>query len=164
MTVTMSDTMEPIREHLIRALDWQDAHVGFDKAVEGLPADRRGVRPAGFDHSPWELVEHLRIALADILDFCVDAHYEHNLAWPDDYWPKEATPRDDAAWIAGIAGYRQAIDGMAGVARDTQDLTATVPTGKPGQTYLRALLLAIDHNAYHVGQLVSVRRALGVWP
>lgn len=164
MTAIMSDITDAVREHLIPALDWQDAHVGFEKAVDGLPADRRGLRPAGFEHSPWELVEHLRIALEDILDFCVNARYEHNLAWPDDYWPNEPAPQDDAAWMAGVAGYRRAIGGMARVAREIEDLTATVPTGKDGQTYLRALLLAVDHNAYHVGQIVSVRRALGVWP
>jgi len=164
MTLIMSDTTDPVREHLIRALDWQDAHVGFEKAVDGLPADRRGLRPAGFEHSPWELVEHLRIALEDILDFCVNARYEHKLAWPDDYWPNEPAPQDDAAWMAGITGYRRAIGGMTRVAREVDDLMATVPTGKGGQTYLRALLLAVDHNAYHVGQIVSVRRALGVWP
>ena len=164
MNVAMSHTTDAVREHLIRALDWEDAHVGFARAVDGLPPAGRGLRPAGFEHSPWELVEHLRIVLEDILGFCVDPAYAHRLSWPDDYWPREPAPPDEAAWAESLAGYRRAVDGIARVAREVDDLTAAVPTGSGAQTYLRALLLAVDHNAYHVGQLVSVRRALAAWP
>ena len=87
----MSDSR--LREQLARALDWDEAHVGFDKAIAGLTPAQRGARAAGFDHSPWQLLEHLRIAQADILDFCVNAKYVHDRAWPDDYWPTRPTPR-----------------------------------------------------------------------
>src|ERR1051326_2698957 len=87
----MSDTA--LRTQLARLLDWEEAHVGFERAVNGIPVDKRYVRPPGFEHTAWDLLEHLRIAQADILDFCANASYEHLLAWPADYWPKApATP------------------------------------------------------------------------
>jgi uncharacterized damage-inducible protein DinB len=151
-----------IRDHLARVLDWEDAHVGFDKAVDGIPADRRGVRPAGFEHSAWQIVEHLRIAQDDILDFSVNPRYEEKLTWPDDYWPDPAPP-SDAAWNASVAAFKASREKLKALAREVEDLTATVPAGKGQQTYLRAVLLAADHTAYHVGQLVALRRALGIW-
>jgi hypothetical protein len=159
----MGEPNDAVREHLVRVLDWEDAHVGFDKAVAGLPAHARGERPPGFEHSAWQLLEHIRIAQDDILDFCVNATYVHALAWPDDYWPKTPAPPDEAAWSASIAAYTRSRERLQQLAREVDDLTASVPTGKPAQTYLRAILLAADHVAYHVGQIVAVRRALGVW-
>jgi uncharacterized damage-inducible protein DinB len=156
--------MNAIREHLVRLLDWQEAHVGFDKAVDGLPPDTRGARREGFEHSLWQLVEHIRIAQDDILDFCVNPRYEHTRVWPDDYWPKHVEPPDDAAWTASLAACTRSRGALQRLARDVPDLTATVPTGKAHHTYLRALLLAADHASYHIGQIVVVRRALGVWP
>jgi uncharacterized damage-inducible protein DinB len=151
------------REQLVRLLDWEEAHVGFDKAVAGIPPDKRGARGAGFQHSPWQLLEHLRLAQEDILDFCVNPKYEHRMAWPDDYWPKDPAPPNAKAWTDSVAAYTRSRDALQQIARDTSDLTANVPTGKGPQTYLRAILLAADHAAYHVGQLVAVRRALGMW-
>jgi uncharacterized damage-inducible protein DinB len=151
-----------LRDHLVRVLDWEEAHVGFDKAIDGIPADIRGARPTGFEHSPWQLLEHMRLAQDDILDFCINAHYVHSLKWPDDYWPA-AAPASDAAWKESVASFTRSRDKMKAIARDVKDLTAKVPTGKSNQTYLRAILLIADHTAYHVGQLVAVRRALGVW-
>jgi uncharacterized damage-inducible protein DinB len=150
------------RDHLARVLDWEDAHVGFDKAVDGIPADKRGARPAGFEHSPWQLVEHIRLAQEDILDFCVNANYEETLKWPDDYWP-DPSPPSDAAWRESIASFTRSREKLKALARDVEDLTAKVPTGKSHQTYLRAILLAADHAAYHVGQIVALRRALRSW-
>ena len=155
---------DALREHLVRVLDWEDAHVGFDKAVEGIAPDKRGMRPAGFEHSPWQLVEHLRIAQEDILDFCVNPKYEHNLKWPDEYWPKDPSPADEKTWIQSIASFERTRDELKKVARDTPDLAAPVPTGNAQQTYMRAILLASDHVAYHVGQIILVRRGLGIWP
>ena len=103
----------------------------------------------------------MRLAQDDILDFCVNPNYVHNMTWPDDYWPTSAP--DGAAWHRSITAFRQSRDRMKAIAREVDDLTATVPTGKADQTYLRAILLAADHAAYHVGQLVAVRRALGIW-
>ena len=160
---TQDQLTDALRDHLVRLLDWEDAHVGFDKAIARIPAGQRGARAAGFEHSPWQLLEHMRIAQDDILDFCVNASYEHQLTWPDDYWPKEAAPPSARAWTQSVAAYTRARADLKQLARGVEDLAATVPTGKTGQTYLRALLLAADHTAYHVGQLVDLRRALRMW-
>lgn len=159
----MSQSTDALRDHLARLLEWEDAHVSFDKAVEGVPPDRQGDRAPGFEHSPWELLEHLRIAQEDILDFCVNARYVHDKTWPDDYWPPQPAPPGAGAWADSVASYTRSRDGLKRIAREIPDLTAKVPTGEAGQTYLRAVLLAADHAAYHVGQLVAVRRALGIW-
>src|SRR5262245_11331203 len=160
----MTKSTSAIREHLVRVLDWEDAHVGFDKAIDGIPPDKRGARAAGFEHSPWQLLEHIRMAQEDILEFCVNAAYEHTMTWPDDYWPTDPAPPSTRAWSDSVASYGRSRDEMKRLAREVEDLTATVPTGKGDQTYLRAILLSADHTAYHVGQIVAVRRALGIWP
>lgn len=160
----MRESTNALRDHVVRLLDWEDAHVGFDRAVDGIPPGLRGARAPGFEHSPWQLVEHLRRALEDILDFCVNDAYAHTMAWPDDYWPSDPAPPSPDAWAGSIASYGHAITEMTRLVRDVEDLTATVPTGEGQQTYLRAALLAADHAAYHVGQIVAVRRALGIWP
>ena len=152
-----------IRDHLVRVLDWEDAHVGLDKAIDGVPPDQRGARPAGFDHSVWQLLEHIRLAQDDILDFCLNANYEHTMKWPDDYWPVDPVPPSQQGWTDSIAGYKRGLDEIKKMTRSVEDLTALVPTGKKNQTYLRAVLLLADHTAYHVGQIVLVRRALGIW-
>jgi len=160
----MSESTSAFRAHLIRVLAWDDAHVTFDRAVEGIPADRRGARASGFEHSPWQLVEHVRIAQEDILDFCVNAAYAHAMRWPDDYWPRDPEPPGPQSWTDSLASYGRAREALKKLAEDVPDLTALVPTGTGTQTYLRAILLTADHTAYHVGQIVAVRRALGIWP
>ena len=160
----MATRTDPLRAQLVRLLDWEEAHVGFDKAVDRLPAAKRGAVARGFDHSPWQLLEHMRIAQADILDFCVNKQYVHDRAWPDDYWPKRPAPPSARAWSRSIAAFKADRDAMKLVARKQRDLSALVPTGSGHQTYLRAILLVADHNAYHLGQLVAVRRAIGAWP
>ena len=147
----------------MRVLDWEEAHVGLDKAVDGIPPDKRGARAAGFEHSPWQLLEHVRIAQEDILDFCVNPKYEHRRQWPDDYWPKDPAPPTAKAWSDSIAACVRSREQLKQLAREVKDLTATVPTGTGKQTYMRAILIAADHAAYHVGQIVAVRRALGAW-
>lgn len=161
----MTTSPDALRAQLIRALDWEEAHVGFDKAVEGIPEGQRGSRAVGLEHSPWELLEHLRIAQHDILDFCVNPRYVHSMTWPQDYWPESPVPPSATSWHASIAAYkadREKLKNLVGDARI--DLLARVPTGKGPQTYLRAILLVVDHNAYHLGQVIAVRRALGIWP
>ena len=153
-----------IRDHLARALAWEEAHATFDVAVAGIPAGKRGARAPGFEHSPWQLLEHLRLAQDDILDFCLNSAYRHTMTWPEDYWPRDPAPPSEKAWADSIASYVRTRDALKQLAREAEDLTAKVPTGKDNQTYLRAILLAADHTAYHVGQFVAVRRALGNWP
>ena len=151
-----------LRELLRRTLDWEDAHAGFDTAVAGIPVRLRGKRPSGAPHSPWQIVEHLRLAQHDILDFCINPDYEEQ-RWPEDYWPASERPGSDAAWKKSLAQFRRdrrALQRLA--ANPTIDLTAQIPHGS-GQTYLRELILVADHTAYHVGQLVLVRQLLGIW-
>lgn len=159
----MRQRNDAIRDHLVRVLSWEDAHVGFDRAVAGIPTHARGVHPPGFEHSPWQLLEHIRIAQEDILDYCVNARYAHDMTFPADYWPKTAAPPDEAAWSGSIAACAASRDRLQQLAREVPDLNATVPRGEASHTYLRAILLAADHVAYHLGQLVAVRKALGVW-
>lgn len=149
---------ESLREHLVRFLDWDNAHLRFDDAVRDFPAALRGTRPAGAPHSPWELLEHLRIALVDILDYTLDSSAV-SPEFPAGYWPGSQTPPDEHAWDASVAAYREALGRFARLLEDRSiDLFAPNPDGK---TPLREVLLAADHNAYHVGQLVLVRKALG---
>jgi len=152
-----------IRDHLARALGWDEARATFDKAVKGIPPGKRGARPEGFEHSLWQLVEHMRRAQDDILDFSVNPKYVHTMKWPDDYWPVEPEPPAAGAWDESLEGFTRGREALQRLARETPDLTAPVPTGKSSQTYLRSILLVIDHSAYHVGQLVALRRALGIW-
>jgi hypothetical protein len=159
----MPEFSAALRAHLVSVLDWEDAHVGFDKAVDGIPPARQGTRAEGFPHSPWELLEHLRLAQDDIVDFCVNTAYRHTMEWPADYWPKAPAPATATAWADSVAAYVKGRDALKDIARNVEDLTRSVPTGSPTQTYLRAILLAADHSAYHVGQIVLVRRALGHW-
>lgn len=144
------------------ALGWHDAHADFKSATAGLPVELRGKRPQGLPHSPWEIVEHIRIAQWDILDFCRNPKYTE-MKWPDEYWPKAPAPPDAKAWDASIAAFHKDLGEMQKLADDPKiDLLAKIPHGS-GQTYLRELILTIDHNAYHVGELVAVRRMLGAW-
>jgi len=149
------------RDHLTRVLDWEDAHVGFDTAVAGIPEHLRGMHLSGL-HSPWQLVEHLRRAQRDILEFCRNADYVE-LKWPEDYWPPTPSPPSPGAWEDSLAQYREDRSAMQALAEDPGvDLGGKIPWGS-GQTRLREILLTADHTAYHVGQLVLVRQLLGIW-
>jgi uncharacterized damage-inducible protein DinB len=150
-----------VRAQLASVLDWGDAHVTFDASVKGIPLRLRGVRPTGLPHSAWELVEHIRLAQADILEFCRRARYKEK-KWPEDYWP--ASPRPSAAaWTRSLAGFRRDRRTLQRLTLDRRlDLTRKIPRGS-GQTYLREVLLVADHTAHHVGQIIDVRRALGIW-
>ena len=151
-----------LRAQLVKLLDFEEAHVGFDRAVEGIPARLRGTLPQGAEHSLWQLVEHLRIAQADILAFCRTATYKEK-KWPDDYWPLPLGPRNAAAWSKAIVAYRRDRKALQRLAANTTiDPLAAIPHGT-GQTYLREILLVADHNAYHIGQIVALRRQLGIW-
>jgi uncharacterized damage-inducible protein DinB len=152
-----------LRELLGRLLAWEDAHVGFEAAVANISPEHRGLQPPGCPWSAWQLVEHLRLAQWDILDFCRNPHYEEK-RWPNDYWPASPEPPSSDAWEVSI---RQVLDDRRELqelaANPDVDLGARIPHGS-GQTYLRELALVADHNAYHVGQLILLRRLLGIWP
>jgi uncharacterized damage-inducible protein DinB len=159
----MADPHAALRAQLVKFLDWREAHADFDTAVDGIPANARGAVAPGLPHSPWQLVEHLRIAQHDILDFCVDPGYQE-MSWPDDYWPASPEPPTAAAWDESIAGYKRDLAEMQRLVRDEAiDPFAKIPHGS-GQTYIREILLVVDHAAYHIGQIVLVRRLLGIWP
>jgi len=152
-----------LREHLSELLTGEHAHAGFSSVIAELPRKARGAKAEGFPHTPWQLLEHLRLAQRDILDFSRDPDYTAP-RWPDDYWPESAGPSDDAAWDASVASFRADLETFVALVRDpATDLFARIPWGD-GQTVLREALLIADHNAYHLGQLVDVRRALGCWP
>jgi uncharacterized damage-inducible protein DinB len=152
-----------MRRHLVKLLDWSDAHVDFGAAVKGIPPRLRGVVPAGWEYSAWQLVEHIRLAQADILEFCVNRKYREK-KWPQDYWPRSRAPKNAAAWTRSLAVTRRDRRALQRLAADRSiDLTAAIPHGS-GQTYLREILLVADHTAYHVGQIVTLRRQLGIWP
>jgi uncharacterized damage-inducible protein DinB len=160
----MAQSPDLLHSQLASLLDWEEAHVGFDKATSGIAADKCGAHAQGFEHSPWQLLEHLRIAQKDILDFCVSATYLHDLSWPEDYWPTDQAPPHAAAWNESIANYKADREALRQLAQDARaDLLAPVPTGNANQTVLRGILLAASHASYHLGQLVAVRRALGIW-
>ena len=150
-----------LRDHLARFLDWDSAHLRFDDAVKDFPPPQRGVRPPGAPHSAWELLEHLRIGLWDIVEFSRDAKHV-SPPWPSGYWPPKPAPPSDTAWDESVAAYQAALRALAEMTRDgSNDLYARIPHGD-GQTLLREILVAGDHNAYHVGQLVMLRRMLQV--
>jgi len=164
-----AETIKAVRTIVASALDWQEAHATFDAAMAELPTGLRGKRPDGLPHSVWvphsvwELVEHIRIAQEDLADFMEDANYRA-MKWPDDYWPASPAPPSEKAWEQSIAVVRRDRDRIKDIAmRTTIDLTAKIPWGS-GQTYLRTILVAVDHTAYHVGQVIAVRRLLGAWP
>jgi len=152
---------DSLREHLRKLLDWEDAHVSFDKAVAKVPGKVRGTVPEGSPHSLWQLLEHLRICQFDILDFCRNPGY---VEMPmEAYWPPSATPPSERAWDESVAAFRRDRDELKRLAANREvDLFARIPHGT-GQTFLRELLLVADHNAYHVGQFVALRRRLGTW-
>lgn len=151
-----------LREHLVSLLTGSHAHVSFEDAIKGLPVALRGKRPKGGLHSPWEIVEHLRIAQWDILQFSRDAKHK-SPEWPVGYWPRKAAPPDDKAWDRSVRAFRKDLKAMSSlIADETTDLVAKIPHGD-GQTILREALLTADHNAYHIGELVLVRRLLGAW-
>jgi hypothetical protein len=151
-----------LRQHLLDLLNGGNAHADFDLAVKNLPADLRGKRPRGAEHSPWEILEHMRIAQWDILEFSRDPNHK-SPEFPGGYWPATQAPPDQKAWDKSVRAFRKDLRDLCDlVAAESTDLFARIPHGD-GQTILREALLTADHNAYHLGQLVLVRRRLGAW-
>jgi DinB family protein len=152
-----------LREHVLYLLDGGGAHARFDDVVKNMPEKLRNIKPNGLQHSAWMLLEHLRLTQWDILEFSRNSKYK-TPEWPKDYWPKTEAPPSAAAWNKSIQQFRKELKALQDlVANPKTDLYASIPWGD-GQTILREALLLADHNAYHIGQFVDLRRLLGAWP
>ena len=158
-----NDTSRILREHVVYLLQGGGAHATFDQVISGIPGKLRGARPAGLPHSLWMLLEHMRLAQWDILEFSRNAKHV-SPDWPAGYWPKSDAPASSDAWDASIQKFRADLKAMEDLVNSPHtDLFARIPWGDD-QTILREALLIADHNAYHLGQMVDVRRLLGAWP
>jgi hypothetical protein len=158
-----SDSHKALREHVVYLLQGGGAHVHFEKAIGGIPPHLRGQTSPPVPHSPWRLLEHLRIAQWDILEFSRNSGHV-SPPWSEGYWPKGDAPPDDTAWEQSVKCFKSDLAAMIKLVADpATDLFARITHGE-GQTILREALLVADHNAYHLGQLVVVRRLLGCWP
>jgi hypothetical protein len=159
----MTHDERSLRKHLLDLLAGGGAHAGFDDVISGLPVKLRGRKARGMPHTAWMLLEHMRIAQRDILEFSRNPNYV-SPHWPEDYWPAGEAPPGRAAWSASIRKFRQDLKAMQALVKNPKtDLFAKIPWGE-GQAILREALLIADHNAYHLAQLVDVRRLLGAWP
>jgi len=157
-----ADPHAALRKHLVDLLKGGNAHATFEQAMEDLPSKFQGEKPPNFPHSPWMLLEHLRIAQWDILEFSRTPKHE-SPKWPEGYWPKDPAPPNPQAWTKSLAQFRADLKAMEDlVANPKTDLFAKIPWGD-GQTILREALLLADHNGYHIAQLIDVRRLLGAW-
>jgi hypothetical protein len=153
---------DPVREQVIKLLQGGQAHVTIDDVVKDFPQKLRGVKPDGAQHTAWQLLEHMRIAQWDILEFSRSAKHV-SPEWPEGYWPKSEKPPSDAAWKKSVADVKKDGIAMQKLLEDPKtDLYAKIPHGT-GQNILREALLVADHNAYHLGQLLMVRQLLGAW-
>jgi hypothetical protein len=159
---TQDPNSKQLREHLLYLLNGGGAHARFDDVVKNWPEDLRGTKPNGLPHSAWMLLDHLRLAQWDILEFSRNPKHT-SPEWPKGYWPKTEAPPSPVAWNKNVQQFRKDLKSMqALVANPKTDLYARIPWGD-GQTVLREALLLADHNAYHLGQIVDVRRLLGAW-
>lgn len=153
------ETNDPLRQHLADLLTKAEAHLDLESELREFPRELRGRKPPGAPHTPWQLLEHIRIAQWDILEFSRDAKHR-SPKWPEGYWPKSEAPPDDKAWDKSVKQVLVDLKAMCELTSDPKsDLFAKIPHGD-GQTLLREALLVADHNAYHLGQLVMVRRIL----
>lgn len=150
-----------LRDAMGKILNQSEAHVDWKEALEEVPVKMRGVRPPASPHSLWELLEHARIAQWDILEFSRDPKHV-SPDFPSGYWPESSEPPSEAAWNKSVKDFLRDIESMSKLFTEAKDLLAPIPHGS-GQTILREALLAADHNAYHLGQFVLLRRLLGNW-
>ena len=153
---------DALRQHLLDLLRGRNAHADFDASVADFPSRLRGVKPPGAPHTAWQLLEHMRMAQWDILEFSRNAKHK-SPPWPEGYWPKTEAPPKAASWNNSLRSFRADLKAMAKLVADKKtDLFAPIPHGT-GQTVLREALLIADHNSYHLGQMVLLRRLLGTW-
>jgi hypothetical protein len=154
-----NDESVALRQMLVDAIRGHQAHLDFDSAVKDFPPQARGVKPDGAPHTAWQLVEHMRIAQRDILDFSRDPRHQ-SPKWPEGYWPATETPPDEKAWDASVSAFRKDAREFEKLLQDlTQNLFKPFEHGD-GQTLLREALLVASHNSYHVGQLVFLKKML----
>ena len=154
---------QALREQLVALLKGGGAHVHFMDALDGFPEAKRGTFVEGLAHTGWQLIEHVRIAQWDIVEFSRDPKHV-SPGFPEGYWPKTPVPPDQAAWQKSVEAFQQDLEEMIKLVNNPKtDLYMVIPHGD-GQTILRQALLLADHNAYHLGQLIDLRRALGAWP
>jgi DinB superfamily len=154
---------QSLRQHLLELLQGGHAHATFDAVIANIPANLLGKKPAGYPHSLWMLLEHLRLAQWDILEFSRNPKYSAP-KWPDDYWPKSAAQPSPAAWNASVKKFRADLTTTQNLVKNPRtDLFAKIPWGD-GQTILREVLLLADHNSHHLAQMIDIRRLLGDWP
>jgi hypothetical protein len=151
-----------LRKHLVELLKGDQAHADFETAIKGMPANLRGKIPAGAEHSPWQLLEHMRLAQWDILEFARNPDHV-SPKWPEGYWPKSPAPPNKDAWEKTAKAFRDDHKALVDLVKDeSTNLFAKIPRGD-GQTVLREILLAADHTAYHLGAFILLRRMLGAW-
>ncbi|HUI50711.1 MAG TPA: DinB family protein [Terriglobales bacterium] len=151
-----------LQDHLVELLEGGHAHITFDDAAKNWPAKLQGIRPEGTAHSPWEVLEHMRLAQWDILEFTRNPKHV-SPEWPSGYWPKTPAPPDAKAWNKSIQSFRADLSAMIKLVQNKKtDLFTPLPHGT-GQTVLREALLVADHNAYHLGEILLLRRLLGAW-
>ncbi len=154
---------EILRDQLAQMLDWGSAHMTLEQAVADFPAEYMNVRPPNVPYTPWQLLEHIRIAQWDILDFCRNSNYQE-MEWPKEYWPARDEKADQARWDETLRQFRSDREELKRLATDPSvDLYARIPHGQ-GQTILREILLVADHNAYHIGEFAVLRQIMGSWP
>ncbi len=162
MAIKKKSSDNLLRDQVVELLSGRGAHASFDDVVKDMPEKLQGAKPDGLPHTPWMLLEHLRLAQWDILEFSRNPKYKAQ-KWPDDYWPKTEAPPSAAAWNKGVKQFRKDLKAMQElVVNPKTDLYASIPWGD-GQTVLREALLLADHNSHHLGQLIDVRRLLGRW-
>ncbi len=161
----MTEEVKALKKELIRQLRGGNAHAKFDDVTANMPREAQGKKVEGIPFSAWQLLEHIRIALRDMLDYCRnhDGSYKE-MKWPDDYWPKSAEPPSATSWSKSVKQVQEDLgEFIALIEAEDADLFTPFPWGE-GQTLLHEAMLIVDHNAYHLGEIVAVRRALGVWP
>lgn len=151
-----------VRSLLLEQLEGRNAHVDFNQALQGLTFKQAGIRVEGIPHTIWELVEHIRIGQDDILEFCKNPEYEA-LDWPDDYWPEKSKPESKEQFEKSVQEVQDGIEEMCELIRNPQNNLQEPFTYGDGQTLFREAMLIVDHNAYHIGQIVLIRRLLGSW-
>jgi hypothetical protein len=159
----MPDNDASLRDHLFQLLLGGNAHVDVLAALKGFPAKLYGAKPENAAHSAWEILEHMRIALRDLWEFSTNPEYVEK-KWPDDYWPSSAAPPSNEAWHSSVRALKKDLEAFGELVKNpSSNLFAPIPWGKEDQTLLREVLIAADHNSYHTGELIFLRRLQGAW-